>query len=70
MLILRSGVSARCRPTRAAPAPGPVPLGLAEFGTTTFTLSFFIVGVDPTHTPAVFFGGLIQLIAGAVEFGQ
>ncbi|MFJ5221152.1 acetate uptake transporter [Streptomyces sp. NPDC088354] len=58
-----------------ATAPDAAPLGLAGFGTTTFMLSFFYVGVDPSLTPAVFpvallFGGVIQLIAGWVEFRQ
>ncbi|GGS32144.1 hypothetical protein GCM10010269_83070 [Streptomyces humidus] len=51
------------------------PLGLAAFGTATFMLSFFHVGVDPALTRAVFplaffFGGVFQLIAGAAEFRQ
>ncbi|GAB2865226.1 GPR1/FUN34/YaaH family transporter [Actinocorallia aurea] len=53
----------------------PAPLGLAAFATATFMLSFFYVGVDPALTPAVyplafFFGGVVQLIAGAAEFRQ
>ncbi|MEV7994554.1 acetate uptake transporter [Streptomyces sp. NPDC086077] len=62
-------------PTRPVSRPDAAPLGLAGFGTTTFMLSFFYVGVDPSLTPAIFpvalfFGGLIQLIAGLVEFRQ
>ncbi|MER6687476.1 acetate uptake transporter [Streptomyces olivaceoviridis] len=61
-------------PSPRAPAE-PAPLGLAAFGTATFMLSFFYVGVDPDLTPAVFplaffFGGVVQLIAGAAEFRQ
>ncbi|AWW43418.1 acetate uptake transporter [Streptomyces cadmiisoli] len=62
-------------PARPLPSPDAAPLGLAGFGTTTFMLSFFYVGIDPSLTPAVFpvalfFGGVIQLIAGWVEFRQ
>ncbi|MFF4623430.1 GPR1/FUN34/YaaH family transporter [Nonomuraea jabiensis] len=62
-----------CPPPSPAPRPNQRPLGLAAFGTATFMLSFFYVGVDPALTPVVFplaffFGGGIQVIAGAAEF--
>jgi uncharacterized protein len=51
------------------------PLGLAAFGGTTFLLSFFLAGTDVLLRPvvfatALFFGGLVQLVAGIVEFRQ
>lgn len=60
-------VSTPPRPVDAAP------LGLAAFGTTLFMLSFFSVGINDVLIPAVFpvaffFGGLVQLVAGIVEF--
>jgi len=52
----------------------PGPLGLAAFALTTFVLSCFNAGlVDASAEPvvfglALFYGGLAQLIAGAMEF--
>ena len=61
------------RPTlfEAGPAADPAPLGLAAFALTTFILS----GHNATFIPdviwvglALFYGGLIQLLAGMWEF--
>src|SRR6059058_5383908 len=61
------------RPTlvEALPAADPAPLGLAAFALTTFVLS----GHNATFIPdiawvglALFYGGLIQLLAGMWEF--
>ena len=52
----------------------PGPLGLAAFALTTFVLSVFNAGlVDSKAQPvviglALFYGGLVQLVAGAMEF--
>ena len=63
----------RARPTliEAVPAADPAPLGLAAFALTTFMLS----GHNATFIPdilwvglALFYGGLIQLLAGMWEF--
>ncbi|MFJ5282127.1 acetate uptake transporter [Streptomyces parvulus] len=48
-------------------------MGLAAFGTTIFTVSLFHVGIVVEAAPVViplslFFGGLVQLLAGLVEF--
>ena len=56
-------------------APDPAPLGLAAFGMANLAQSFFGSGVDPTLNPAAFpleflTGGIVQLIAGIVEFRQ
>ena len=63
----------RARPTliEAVPAADPAPLGLAAFALTTFMLS----GHNATFIPdilwvglALFYGGLVQLLAGMWEF--
>ncbi|CAF1307925.1 unnamed protein product [Rotaria sp. Silwood1] len=54
----------------------PTPLGLCAFALTTFILSMYNAGVAvPVTTPhgivmclALFYGGLIQLLAGLLEF--
>ena len=53
------------------PAPDPAPLGLAAFALTTFMLS----GHNASFIPdilwvglALFYGGLVQLLAGMWEF--
>ena len=59
-------------PTRHIADPGP--LGLAAFAMTTFTLSLFNAGIapealEPVVLPlALFYGGLVQLLAGMWEF--
>src|SRR5436305_9415234 len=63
----------RALPTvvEAGPAADPAPLGLAAFALTTFILS----GHNATFIPdvvwvglALFYGGMIQLLAGMWEF--
>src|ERR671939_94972 len=63
----------RAAPTliEAVPAADPAPLGLAAFALTTFMLS----GHNATFIPdlvwigaALFYGGIIQLLAGMWEF--
>jgi succinate-acetate transporter protein len=61
--------------TSARVAVDPAPLGLAAFGATTFMLSLFNAGIRPGLAAAVLptaflFGGVIQLVAGIVEFPQ
>ena len=59
-------------PTRGFGDPGS--LGLAAFALTTFTLSLFNAGIapealEPVVLPlALFYGGLVQLLAGMWEF--
>src|SRR5436305_7447479 len=60
---------------RAAPEPLPVadpaPLGLAAFALTTFILSGHNATFIPDLIwvgPALFYGGLVQLLAGMWEF--
>lgn len=61
------------------PKPGlaiadPGALGTAAFAVTTFVLSIFNAGILPTSLEpvvfglALFYGGLVQLIAGVIEF--
>ena len=72
-------------PTRATSAPAvptlrsladPGPLGLAAFAMTTFVLSVFNAGIldgalEPVVLPlALFYGGLVQLLAGMWEFAK
>src|SRR5947208_15367961 len=61
----------RTTPAAALPVADPAPLGLAAFALTTFILS----GHNATFIPdiawvglALFYGGLIQLLAGMWEF--
>lgn len=66
--------------TSSTPTPAPRliadpgPLGLAAFALTTFVLSVFNAGIlDPSLEPvvlplALFYGGLVQLLAGMWEF--
>jgi uncharacterized protein len=61
----------RSAPTAALPVADPAPLGLAAFALTTFMLS----GHNANFIPdimwvglALFYGGLIQLLAGQWEF--
>lgn len=65
--------------TAAAPAPGlaiadPGALGTAAFAVTTLVLSTFNAGLLPVELEpvvfglALFYGGLVQLIAGVMEF--
>ncbi|MDR1036137.1 MAG: acetate uptake transporter [Deltaproteobacteria bacterium] len=51
----------------------PTPLGLVTFGLSTLLLSFAYIGVYPASGAAVigqalFVGGIVQLIAGIMEF--
>ena len=61
-------------PSKLPPAANPAPLGLAGFGLTTVVLSAINAGLLPKEaTPAVVplafaFGGVAQIIAGAMEF--
>lgn len=66
-------------PTTAAAAPGadiadPAPLGLSGFALTTFVLSSVNAGwFDPKGEPvvvglALFYGGIVQVLAGMWEF--
>ncbi|SDB96803.1 hypothetical protein SAMN05216410_1186 [Sanguibacter gelidistatuariae] len=65
-------------PTSPAPArwlvADPGPLGLAGFALTTFVLSVFNAGILDSHLEpvvlplALFYGGLVQLLAGMWEF--
>ena len=62
---------ARVTPAEALPVADPAPLGLAAFALTTFILS----GHNATFIPdliwvglALFYGGLVQLLAGMWEF--
>src|SRR6185437_5952879 len=68
-------VAAESTPTRVVvdsiPAADPAPLGLAAFALTTFMIS----GHNATFIPdliwvglALFYGGLVQLLAGMWEF--
>jgi len=55
----------------AAPAADPAPLGLAAFALTTFLLSGHNASFIPDAIwigPALFYGGLCQLLAGMWEF--
>ena len=55
----------------AAPAADPAPLGLAAFALTTFLLSGHNASFIPDAVwvgPALFYGGLCQLLAGMWEF--
>ena len=64
-------------PGLAAPSShsfaNPAPLGLSGFGLTTFVLSMFNAHAQGVETPnvvvglAIFYGGLVQLIAGIWE---
>jgi len=50
----------------------PAPLGLMAFGTTTVLLNLANAGMYPLGSPIItmglFYGGLAQIIAGALEF--
>jgi len=50
----------------------PAPLGLMAFGTTTILLNLANAGLYPIGSPIItmglFYGGLAQIIAGAMEF--
>jgi succinate-acetate transporter protein len=55
----------------AVPAADPAPLGLAAFALTTFLLSGHNASFSPDAIwvgPALFYGGLAQLLAGMWEF--
>src|SRR5947207_12773356 len=55
----------------AVPAADPAPLGLAAFALTTFVLSGHNAGFMPDAVwvgLALFYGGLVQLLAGMWEF--
>jgi len=55
----------------SAPAADPAPLGLAGFALTTFLLSGHNASFIPDLIwvgPAIFYGGLVQLLAGMWEF--
>lgn len=64
--------AATADPTRHVADPGP--LGLAAFALTTFALSLFNAGIAPESLEtavlplALFYGGLVQLLAGMWEF--
>jgi succinate-acetate transporter protein len=58
-------------PTAALPVADPAPLGLAAFALTTFLLSGHNATFIPDLIwigPALFYGGLVQLLAGMWEF--
>jgi uncharacterized protein len=60
---------------RTAAFADPGPLGLAAFALTTFVLSFANAGILPlavyaTLPLALFYGGLMQLLAGVWEFAK
>src|SRR4051812_50168590 len=67
-------VLAQDRPTtlvESIPAADPAPLGLAAFALTTFLLSGHNASFIPDAVwvgPALFYGGLTQLLAGVWEF--
>src|SRR3954453_9301144 len=67
-------VLAQDRPTtliESIPAADPAPLGLAAFALTTFLLSGHNASFIPDAVwigPALFYGGLCQLLAGMWEF--
>src|SRR5947208_8715071 len=67
-------VFAAGRPTtliESIPAADPAPLGLAGFALTTFLLSGHNASFIPDAVwvgPALFYGGLCQLLAGMWEF--
>ena len=67
-------VLAQDRPTtliESIPAADPAPLGLAGFALTTFLLSGHNASFIPDLIwvgPAIFYGGLVQLLAGMWEF--
>lgn len=58
----------------SSPIADPGPLGLAAFASTTFVLSCFNAGLMPASQEkvvlplALFYGGLVQLLAGMWEF--
>lgn len=64
------GAAAAAAPPAAPAGPAnPVPLGLAAFALTCFVLSVANAGIGFTHVEvviglALFFGGLVQLLAG------
>ena len=68
------GVLAQDRPVtlvEGVPAADPAPLGLAAFALTTFLLSGHNASFIPDVIwigPALFYGGLVQLLAGMWEF--
>jgi uncharacterized protein len=68
------GVLAQDRPVtlvESIPAADPAPLGLAAFALTTFLLSGHNASFIPDAIwigPALFYGGLVQLLAGMWEF--
>jgi succinate-acetate transporter protein len=58
-------------PTAALPVADPAPLGLAAFALTTFLLSGHNATFIPDLIwigPALFYGGVVQLLAGMWEF--
>ena len=68
------GVLAQDRPVtlvEGVPAADPAPLGLAAFALTTFLLSGHNASFIPDAVwigPALFYGGMVQLLAGMWEF--
>src|SRR6266568_8159629 len=56
----------------AVPTANPAPLGLSAFALTTFVLSTFnsglIKGPDMVLGLALFYGGIVQILAGLQEF--
>jgi succinate-acetate transporter protein len=61
----------RATPAAALPVADPAPLGLAAFALTTFLLSGHNATFIPDLIwigPALFYGGLVQLLAGMWEF--
>ena len=65
---LASAVQAKTEPILANPAP----LGLMGFGMTTVLLNLWNAGAIPLDSPiltmGLFYGGVAQIIAGALEF--
>jgi len=65
-------MSTGARPAADSVFANPAPLGLMAFGTTTVLLNLSNAGLYPVGSPIVtmglFYGGLAQIIAGAMEF--
>jgi len=66
--VLATAVQAKAEPVLANPAP----LGLMGFGMTTVLLNLWNAGAIPLDSPiltmGLFYGGVAQIVAGALEF--
>jgi succinate-acetate transporter protein len=68
---MSAGASSRVTVFESTPAADPAPLGLAGFALTTFLLSGHNASWIPDLIwvgPALFYGGMVQLLAGMWEF--